>query len=84
MFEGMARKMLVSISEEDIHKINAYQRTVSAGICTDKAAALRGPNQEYPQEITLIIKGANQDSPITIDITPQPNTPLLPDEEPFE
>lgn len=41
MFEGMAKKMLASITEEDIQKINAYQRVVSSGIATDKARLLK-------------------------------------------
>ncbi len=42
MFEGLARRMIESITAADIKKINAYQRTVSAGIATDKSKSLRG------------------------------------------
>lgn len=40
-FKELANRMLTSISDEDIHKINAYQRTVAAGIATDKMRLLR-------------------------------------------
>lgn len=46
MFEGMAKKMLASISDEDIQRINAYQRVVSSGIATDKARLLKGQATE--------------------------------------
>ena len=41
MFEGLAKRMITSITDADIQKINAYQRTVSAGISTDKMRLLR-------------------------------------------
>lgn len=41
MFEELGKRMLTSITNEDIQKINAYQRTVSAGISTDKMRLLR-------------------------------------------
>ncbi len=41
MFEDMARQLIASISYDDILKINAYQRMVSAGIATDKMRLLR-------------------------------------------
>ena len=34
--------MAGSITDEDIKKLNAYQRTVSAAIATDKAQLLKG------------------------------------------
>ena len=46
MYEGLAKRMLTSITEEDIQKINAYQRTVSAGISTDKMRLLRNESTE--------------------------------------
>ena len=46
MFEGLAQRMITSISDEDIQKINAYQRTVSAGISTDKMRLLKGQSTE--------------------------------------
>ncbi|MFA4828432.1 MAG: hypothetical protein WC855_13265 [Thermodesulfovibrionales bacterium] len=46
MFEGMAKKMLESITEDDISRINAYQRTLSAAVSTDKARLLKGESTE--------------------------------------
>lgn len=40
-YEGLARRMLDSITEEDIQKINAYQRTIAASAATDKMRLLR-------------------------------------------
>ncbi len=46
MFENTAKRMITSISDEDIEKINAYQRTVAAGISTDKMRLLRDESTE--------------------------------------
>ncbi len=46
MYENMARKMVESITDENIKKINAYQRIVSSGICTDKMRLLRDQSTE--------------------------------------
>jgi hypothetical protein len=46
MFEGLAKRMITSISDEDILKISAYQRTISAGISTDKMRLLKGQSTE--------------------------------------
>jgi hypothetical protein len=46
MFEDTAKRMIASITDEDIEKINAYQRTVAAGISTDKMRLLRGESTE--------------------------------------
>ncbi len=40
-YEEIAHRMLESISQEDIERINAYQRIVSSGIATDKMRLLR-------------------------------------------
>ena len=40
-YENLARRMIDSITEDDIQKINAYQRTIASGICTDKMRLLR-------------------------------------------
>lgn len=45
-FEGLARRMIASISDEDITKISAYQRTLSAAISVDKMQLLRGRSTE--------------------------------------
>ncbi|QSV46083.1 helix-turn-helix domain-containing protein [Geobacter benzoatilyticus] len=42
VYESTARRMLASITDADILKINAYQRTVASGIATDKMRLLRG------------------------------------------
>jgi len=41
-FEGLARRMIDSITDEDILKLNAYQRTVASGIAYDKMRLQRG------------------------------------------
>lgn len=46
MFEGIAKRMILSITDEDILKINSYQRTVSAGISVDKMRLLRNQSTE--------------------------------------
>ncbi len=46
MFEGLAKRMITSITDEDIQKINAYQRTVSAAVGTDKMRLLRDQSTE--------------------------------------
>jgi len=40
-YENLARRMMDSITDADIQKINAYQRTIASGICTDKMRLLR-------------------------------------------
>lgn len=40
-YEGLARRMIDSITDEDITKINAYQRTIAASAATDKMRLLR-------------------------------------------
>jgi DNA-binding transcriptional MerR regulator len=45
-FEDLAKRMVASISDEDITRINAYQRTVSAAVSTDKMRLLRGHSTE--------------------------------------
>ncbi len=45
-FENVAVRMLTAISDEDIKGINAYQRTLSAAISTDKMRLLTGQSTE--------------------------------------
>ena len=45
-FENVAVRMLTAISDEDIMAINAYQRTLSAAISTDKMRLLRDLSTE--------------------------------------
>lgn len=46
MYEELAKRMITSITEKDIQKINAYQRTLSAGISTDKMRLLKDKSTE--------------------------------------
>jgi IS30 family transposase len=46
MYEELARRMLNSITDADITKISAYQRTLSSGIATDKMRLLRNESTE--------------------------------------
>src|SRR4030067_2104987 len=41
MFEGLARRYVDSITDKDIEKINAYQRTIAAAAATDKSRRVR-------------------------------------------
>jgi len=50
MFEGLAKRMLTSITQEDIERINSYQRTLSAAVATDKMRLLR---EESTQNIGI-------------------------------
>jgi len=45
-FENVAVRMLTAISDKDIMAINAYQRTLSAAISTDKMRLLKGHSTE--------------------------------------
>lgn len=45
-FEDLAKRMITSITDQDIKKINAYQRTVSAGISVDKLRLLKDESTE--------------------------------------
>ena len=42
IFDDLAKRMAGSITDADIKKLNAYQRTVSAAIATDKAQLMKG------------------------------------------
>jgi hypothetical protein len=41
-FEGLAERMVSSITDADILKLDAYKRTLSGAIATDKAQLLKG------------------------------------------
>jgi len=45
-YEGLARRMIASITDSDISKINAYQRTIAASAATDKMHLLRSQSTE--------------------------------------
>ncbi len=56
-YEGLGRRMIDSITDEDIKKLNAYQRTIASGICCDKTRLLRNESTEnvsYDQRDTNI------------------------------
>jgi len=80
MFEGLAKRMITSISDEDILKINAYQRTISAGISTDKMRLLKGQSTEnlaidaVLRSIHSSIFAPDTKETKTIDITPRKNS----------
>jgi hypothetical protein len=42
LYEDLSKKILVSISDEDIKKANLRDRLISAGIATDKSQLLKG------------------------------------------
>lgn len=78
-YEDLNKRMIASITDEDIKKINAYQRTVSAGICTDKIKLLRGEfNGTKP--LVIVNRISIRDTRETIDavqITEVKETPKL-------
>ena len=45
-FEDLSMRFITSISDEDIEKLNGYQRIISAGICVDKLRLLRNESTE--------------------------------------
>ncbi|ODS34503.1 MAG: hypothetical protein SCARUB_00379 [Candidatus Scalindua rubra] len=45
-YESLSRRMIDSITDDDINKLNAYQRTIASGICTDKMRLLRNESTE--------------------------------------
>ena len=61
-YEGLARRMVESITDEDITKINAYQRTIAAAAATDKMRLLRDQSTENIATIlaTHVIEAGKQ------------------------
>jgi hypothetical protein len=55
-YQQLAERMLASITDSDIAKINAYQRTVSAGIATDKMRLLTDQSTE---NVAVIVSAIN-------------------------
>lgn len=45
-YEGLSRRMINSITDDEIKDLNAYQRTIASGICTDKMRLLRNESTE--------------------------------------
>jgi hypothetical protein len=60
MYEGLARRMLDSITDEDIRKLDAYRRTVAAGISTDKVRLLRGQSTMNISAFELIVQRTDE------------------------
>lgn|SRR3989338_3900388 len=60
LFGDLACRMIASIKDEDIGKINAYQRTISAGIATDKLRLLSGESTANISIASLIIEGEKE------------------------
>ncbi len=67
-YDGLARRMIESITDEDIRKLNAYQRTIAAGICTDKTRLL---NNQSTENISIenieINRGALKEKKIALE-----------------
>jgi len=53
-YEELARRMLNSIKDADIDKINAYQRTLSAAVSTDKMRLLRDQSTQNFASVELV------------------------------
>lgn len=45
-FEDLSMRLITSVTDEDIQKLNGYQRIISAGICVDKLRLLRNESTE--------------------------------------
>jgi IS30 family transposase len=57
-YEQLARRFLSSITDEDVTKINAYQRMVAAGIATDKMRLLRDQSTSNVSLLSRLIDEA--------------------------
>lgn len=57
-YEGLSRRMIESITDEDILALSAYQRCISAGICTDKMRLLRN---ESTSNISIDVIGTRRE-----------------------
>ncbi len=57
-YEELARRMLTSIKDDDIERISAYQRTLSAAVSTDKMRLLRDQSTENISVLAALIQEA--------------------------
>jgi hypothetical protein len=58
-FQGLAERMIDSITDEEIKELDAYKRTLSGAIAVDKSQVLRGqPSTIVGIEVLLDIAGA--------------------------
>ncbi len=60
VYENIARRMLDSITDEDIQKISAYQRVISSGIAIDKMRLLKESAPPEKVDIAYNIKKVQQ------------------------
>ncbi len=56
-FEDLSMRLITSISDEDIEKLNCYQRVIAAGISVDKLRLLRN---ESTENISIDVIRANR------------------------
>ena len=73
-FEDVAKRMITSITDEDITRLDGYRRTLSAGIAVDKAASLRNAaGQAGSTEIRILIVGNDgSKTAVAMEMKPQP------------
>jgi helix-turn-helix protein len=69
MFEGVAKRMIASITDEDIVKLDGYRRILSARIAVDKASSLRG-QADAGQAVSIRIQIVGPQSQPDIVVTP--------------
>ncbi len=55
-FEDLSMRLITSITDEDIERLNGYQRVIAAGIAVDKFRLLRN---ESTENISMVVIGAN-------------------------
>ena len=87
MFEDVARRMIQSVTDESIEKLDAYKKTLSAGIATDKMRLLREQSTDdtktvynFIREIKIQMDNVGGNKPEPIDITPNNEDSLPPKE----
>ena len=70
LYEGLTRRLLVSISDVDIRRTGVYHRLIGAGICTDKTRLLRGEstqNLALHQIVEALEREGSKPSPRELD-----------------
>ncbi len=75
MFEELSRRMMGSIKDEDILKINSYQRVIAASACADKMRLLRGESTANQTIILLQVP----DSKEKYERMKKSRTPFIPE-----
>ncbi len=56
-FEDLSMRLITSISDEDIERLNCYQRVIAAGVSVDKLRLLRN---ESTENISIDVRRANK------------------------